>query len=117
MEHPSARGARTRRTRDRVLVGVVLVLVAATVASLGTAAVAVTRLRARVSRPLSIHVAGNRLVDGSGRVVRLLGVNRPGMDVLTPSRGCWVIPASVGEINAMLAWHINAVRIPLNEDC
>src|SRR6478735_956976 len=33
---------------------------------------------------LSVRVDGNRLVDGNGSLLRLLGVNRPGMDVLTP---------------------------------
>jgi len=39
------------------------------------------------------------------------------MGALTPSGQCWAIPAKLSEITAMAAWHINSVRIPLNEDC
>jgi endoglucanase len=66
---------------------------------------------------LSIRVKGNRLVDGTGKTVRLLGVNRPGMDVRTASGECWSIPPNPAEITALAAWKINAVRIPLNQDC
>lgn len=69
------------------------------------------------STVLSIRVVDNRLVDGAGRVVRLLGVNRPGMDAITGTGQCWSIPANPSEVDAMLTWRINAVRIPLNEHC
>ena len=67
--------------------------------------------------PLSIMVRGNNLVDGNGQIVTLHGANIEGTEWsclygnALPTRG---VEESV---TAMAAWHINAVRIPLNEDC
>ncbi|HLB75630.1 MAG TPA: glycoside hydrolase family 5 protein, partial [Candidatus Dormibacteraeota bacterium] len=67
---------------------------------------------------LSIRVAGNHFVDGLGQPVRLLGVNRSGTEyVCMDGRGTFDGPDDAASIAAMAAWHINAVRIPLNEDC
>ena len=68
---------------------------------------------------LSVQVFGNHLVDGHGNVVRLLGVDRPGMDVLNSNGSCvdFNVAGPPNEIDAMASWHVNAVRIPLNEDC
>ena len=65
-----------------------------------------------------LHVAGNRLVDGQGQEIRLLGVNRSGAEYACveghpPLAG----PAGRRAIAAMTAWRINAVRVPLNEQC
>lgn len=70
-----------------------------------------------VSSTLALRVVGNHIVDAQGRTVRLLGVNRPGMDVLDPAGRCWAMPANLAEIAAIASWDVNAVRIPLNEDC
>jgi hypothetical protein len=68
---------------------------------------------------LSIRVVGNHLVDSQGTTVRLLGVNAPGMDVLTPPSQCGTFGLSqnLGLFNAPVTWGINAVRVTLNEDC
>ena len=66
--------------------------------------------------PLSIRVAGNDLVNQGGSIVQLRGVNRPGMDALHANDSC-LTTQSFANVNAMTSWHINAVRIPLNEDC
>jgi hypothetical protein len=67
---------------------------------------------------LSIHVVGNHLVNGQGQTIRLLGVDYPGMDVLTlPGQCVTSYGQNTNAIDAMLTWDINAVRIPLNEDC
>jgi hypothetical protein len=65
-----------------------------------------------------IGVSGNQLVDQSGKVVRLLGVNRSG-----PEYGCveegkiFEGPTDWASIKAMKSWKINSVRVPLNESC
>jgi len=65
-----------------------------------------------------LHVAGKRLLDARGRLVHFRGVNRSG-----PEYACiqgWGIfdgPSSASSVRAIAAWHVNAVRIPLNEDC
>src|SRR5262249_8500692 len=67
---------------------------------------------------LSISVLGNRLVDGSGRTVRLLGVNRSSFEyACAQGWGMWVGPTDGEAIAAMKAWRINTVRLPLNEAC
>lgn len=65
-----------------------------------------------------IGVRGNRLVDGSGRTIRLLGVNRPGAEYrCTEGDGIFEGPVDGTSIRAMKRWRINAVRVPLNESC
>lgn len=67
----------------------------------------------------SLSVRKNHLVNQSGRIVRLAGVNRSGAQyACAEGWGIWDGPTDTGSaIRAMAAWHINAVRIPLNEDC
>ncbi|MGB7587556.1 MAG: cellulase family glycosylhydrolase [Solirubrobacterales bacterium] len=81
-------------------------------------------LPAGAAGSLSIAVVGNRLVNGSGNTVRLLGVNRP-----SPEYACFYgyayadgpgntpNPLNNADAAAIAAWHATAVRIPLNEDC
>jgi uncharacterized protein YbdZ (MbtH family) len=86
---------------------------------LALAALAVTVPAASPSQPaLAVHVQGNQLVDGSGATIRLLGVNRSGAEyACIQGWGFWDGPVDDASIAAMASWHINAVRIPLNEDC
>jgi endoglucanase len=69
----------------------------------------------------SVHVHGRHLVDGHGRTVRLLGVNRSGAEYQCvqhfPAAGLFDGPDGRRSIRAMKRWHVNAVRVPLNEDC
>src|SRR6202011_308206 len=68
--------------------------------------------------PPAIHVAGDRLVDAYGATVRLLGVNRSGTEyACIQGWGIFDGPNDAGSVAAMASWHINAVRVPLNEDC
>jgi hypothetical protein len=63
-------------------------------------------------------VVGNQLMNGQGHAIRLLGVDWPGMDVLTlPGQCITSYGQNTSEPNAMVTWHINSVRVPLNEDC
>ena len=75
----------------------------------------------------TVSVSGNKLVDASGAPVVLRGADLSGTEFSciqngTPTDRGWSIygdqpldqPATYA---AMAAWHINAVRVPLNEDC
>src|SRR5215469_3107735 len=67
---------------------------------------------------LAVKVAGNQLVDVQGQPIRLLGVDRSGAEyACIHGRGLLDGPTDRRAIAAMTAWRINAVRIPLNEDC
>lgn len=67
---------------------------------------------------LSLTVRGNALVDGNGSPIRLLGVNRSGLEyACAQGWGLFDGPSDATSIAAIASWHTNAVRIPLNEDC
>jgi hypothetical protein len=69
-------------------------------------------------KALSVH--GNQLVDGAGKPVRLLGINRAGTEYMCATamvKSVFDGPTDDPNIDAMLAWHINTVRLPLNESC
>jgi endoglucanase len=79
---------------------------------------------ARANRSASLlapvlSVSGNHLVNQYKRVVRLTGVNRSGAEyACAEGWGLWDGSTDTDwAVRAMAAWHINAVRIPLNEDC
>jgi endoglucanase len=82
------------------------------------ALLAVAALAAAVPALATVRVSGNRLVDGTGNPVRLLGVNRSGTEyACIQGWGIFDGPSGDGSIAAMKSWKINAVRVPLNEDC
>jgi hypothetical protein len=65
-----------------------------------------------------IGVRGNRLVDGRGQAVRLLGVNRSGPEyACQQGYGFFDGPMDSASIAVMKSWQINAVRVALNETC
>lgn len=65
-----------------------------------------------------IGVRGQHLVDKQGRHVRLLGVNRSGTEyACQQGYGFFDGPSDMASIRAMQSWHVNAVRVPLNETC
>jgi endoglucanase len=66
---------------------------------------------------LSIAVKGNHLIDGSGQIVTLHGVNISGTEWQCLYGNAFYGPHSEASIEAIAAWHVNAIRIPLNEDC
>ena len=67
---------------------------------------------------LSVRVAGNQLVDGGGQPIRLLGVDRSGTEyACAQGWGIFDGPSDDASVAAIAAWHVNAVRVPLNEDC
>jgi hypothetical protein len=81
----------------------------------GLAVPGVQRVSASVS---GLHVSGNQLVAGSGQAVHLAGVNRSGTEyACIQGWGIFDGPSNAASIQAMASWHVNTVRIPLNEDC
>jgi hypothetical protein len=67
----------------------------------------------------ALHVSANRLQTASGTAYRLLGVNRASAEfACVQGKGMWDSPTpDQASVDAMKAWNIHAVRIPLNEDC
>jgi hypothetical protein len=65
-----------------------------------------------------VAVRGNHLVNKAGTTIRLLGVDRSGSEYMCLG-GSEVFDGPTGRtaVAAMAAWHIDAVRVPLNEDC
>ncbi len=103
------------KARRRPGPGVVVSAVALVAATLLAAAPVAP---ATASPVLSASVQGNTLVDGGGRPIRLLGVNRSGAEfACAQGWGIWDGPTDAASIAAMKSWHINTVRVPLNEDC
>ena len=66
---------------------------------------------AKAKWPAELHVQGNRLVDPSGKVVLLQGVNAPGFESY---------PGDTHAIKSTLVaiddWHANAIRLPVNDE-
>ena len=66
----------------------------------------------------ALHVSGSKLVSASGSRVVLRGVDRSGTEFeCVQGRGIFDGPSDQASITAMRTWHINAVRVPLNEAC
>jgi hypothetical protein len=58
------------------------------------------------------------LLDGSNNVVRFIGVNRSGTEyACIQGWGIFDGPSDLASVQAIANWHVNAVRVPLNEDC
>ena len=61
---------------------------------------------------------GNKLFDGKGQQVKLHGVNRSGTEyACIQGWGIFDGPNGAKSVQAIAAWHVNVVRVPLNEDC
>jgi hypothetical protein len=66
-----------------------------------------------------VRVSGNHLVNGAGQMLQLRGVNRSGAEyACADGYGFFDGPTDdAASIAALKSWHINAVRLPMNEDC
>jgi Cellulase (glycosyl hydrolase family 5) len=65
-----------------------------------------------------IHVLKNALVDGSGNVIHLQGVNRSGTEyACIQGWGIFDGPSDANSVAAIASWNTNIVRVLLNEDC
>ena len=89
-----------------------LTMVAAAAADL---TVADTSSAKAISR---LRVSGNRIVDQDGRQVLFQGVNRAGNEyACAQGWGIFDGPHTATSIWAIASWHVNIVRVLLNEDC
>jgi endoglucanase len=71
-----------------------------------------------ISTSLSVQVKGSHLVDPTGSVVRLLGVNRTGTQyACVEGWGIFDGPTDAAALAKIRDWGANAVRVSLNEDC
>jgi hypothetical protein len=67
---------------------------------------------------VALRVVGNRLLNGVGRPVQLVGVNRSGTEFsCIQGSGIFDGPSDEPSVRAIADWRVNAVRVPLNEDC
>jgi endoglucanase len=57
------------------------------------------------------------IVDASGKAIQLHGVDRSGTEFECVSGAFADGPIDQAGIDAMKSWNVNAVRVPLNEDC
>src|SRR5947208_11777620 len=67
-----------------------------------------------------LHVVGNQILNSSGQAVRPLGFDRAGSEYMCDAAGDTTVfdgPSDAASVATMLTWHVNAVRLPLNEDC
>jgi hypothetical protein len=82
------------------------------------AAFVVLSSTASAASPPGIAVVGAKLVDGSGAPLRVAGVNRSGSEyACAQGWGMFDGPTDDASIAAIASWGVNAVRVPLNEDC
>jgi endoglucanase len=91
----------------------------AVVATLSTAvAEAAVPQESSTSAAPQLHVSGNELVNSDGQRVILHGVDRSGTEYMcVDGYGIFDGPNTQASIKAMVSWHINAVRVLLNEAC
>src|SRR5579883_2927359 len=118
----------------RLLVFFVLVLLTCSTAAVVTLR-SPTHAHAATSNS-GLHVSGNQIVNSAGQVVRPLGVNRAGAEYMCDASGDNTVfddganpdssgrtgaaldaAANAASISAFQSWDIQAVRLPLNEDC
>jgi len=112
---PAVAGDKPRRVRLRGMAAAAA-LVAAMVG--GFAATSGAGAQTPGADGVSVAVAGNRLVDVAGHPVQLVGVNRSGSEyACAQGWGIFDGPSDAASVAAMAAWHVNSVRVPLNEDC
>src|ERR1700730_7465081 len=80
--------------------------------------VAVSLSTATAANAARLRVSGRDLVNGSGNRVTLRGVDRFGTEYACVKRfGIFDGPSDARSVRAIRSWHVNFVRVPLNEDC
>jgi hypothetical protein len=61
--------------------------------------------------------SNGHIVDGGGNIVKLHGADRAGTEYACLGGNVFDGPSDQASIDAMKSWHVDAVRVPLNEDC
>ena len=65
-----------------------------------------------------LKVSGANMVDDTGTIVHLHGVNRSGTEYqCAHGAGFFDGPSDAASVAAMASWHINIVRVPINALC
>jgi endoglucanase len=100
-----------------IVVGISLGPVDTAAATVGTA----TTTSAAAASPLgvgaAVHIEGGQFVNSSGTPVRLLGVDAVGTQQACIGNPIVGATFNATEAAAIRAWHVDAVRVLLNEDC
>lgn len=81
-----------------------------------------TTVKAAGIAPTGLHVVGNKIEDGGNNVIVPHGVDRMGTEYQctkssTNAPTNFDGPVDQATVSDMVAWDINVVRVPLNEDC
>ncbi len=67
---------------------------------------------------LSLHIAGNHLINARGEPIRLFGINRiAGIPCTSAHPRIFDGHYDRASVMELTKWHINTVRITMNEDC
>ena len=89
--------------------------------AIAAAAVAILTIADRSSSGKAfsrLHVSGNRILDKDGRQVLFQGVNRSGTEyACAQGWGIFDGPNTASSVHAIASWHVNIVRVLVNEDC
>jgi endoglucanase len=104
-----------RSPRRRPAAIVAAAVVVAGLAAVGAGMAAAGSTSSQTATDSGIEVAGGRIRNLEGRPLQLIGVGRSGTEYeCTGGHGVFAGPVDAA---ALLRWHVNAVRLPLNEDC
>ncbi|MDT4922261.1 MAG: endoglucanase [Pseudonocardiales bacterium] len=87
-----------------------------------TALGVVTPVSSSVAAPLqysSLKIVGNHFVTDGGKTVRLLGVQQQGLEYMCVYSDDVLFDSThdAATIAAWKSWHVNTVRVPINESC
>jgi endoglucanase len=108
-----------RRRARSLQVGVVVIALAIAQFVLGPIEPAPVAASGSPGPPV-VRVSGNKLVNGAGTPIRLIGFDHSGSESACVAGSGFFYPSdsdTPSMIATMKSWKINAVRLPLNEDC